>query len=129
MWNFPGTGKPNKGFLLLEVLVSVTLITAGLVYVVRSFSSSSRAIGTATNYLKAVGMLEGKLFDLEVLGAVDEGDDDGKFEDDPTFGWKSSVGRHKELPLNSVNVSVGWGRTPQRQEISAFTYMWKEDEE
>ena len=40
---FHSINRGRKGFLLLEVLVSVAVIAIGLVYVVKSFSSSSRA--------------------------------------------------------------------------------------
>jgi hypothetical protein len=78
--------------------------------------------------LKAVALIEEKLFDLEARDGIEDRDIDGRFEDDRDFLWEAVVEPHKELPLNIVDIAVNWDRGPGRQNISVATYMWKHED-
>ena len=65
MLRLKGSALRSKGFLLLEVMVCVVLITVSLVYIIRSFSVSTRAIATSRDYMKAINLLEEKLWELD----------------------------------------------------------------
>ncbi|MDB4349330.1 prepilin-type N-terminal cleavage/methylation domain-containing protein [Omnitrophica bacterium] len=119
----------KRGFLLLEVLVSITVISVGLVFVVRSFSSSARAIETATHFLKSVSLMEEKLWDLEAKGAIEKGRDDGLFEMDREYLWKVEAEGLEDIPINVVNLKVEWGTPKGRQKVSLETYMWHDEGE
>ena len=122
------TRNKRKGFLLLEVLISVTVITVGLVYVVRSFSSSSRAIDTATHFLKSLSLVEEKLWDLEAEGMVEKGRYDGSFEDDQEYSWRLEIEGEKEIPINIVNLKVEWDGPGNKQRVTLETYMYNEED-
>jgi Tfp pilus assembly protein PilV len=64
-----GTGdaySPEKmGFILLEVLVSVMILTVGLLAVLGAFSSSSKIIASSERYQIALQLAEQKLYEIE----------------------------------------------------------------
>jgi type II secretory pathway pseudopilin PulG len=126
---FPAARKNRAGFLLLEVLVSITVISVGLVYIIRSFSSSSRAIETAAHFLQSVSFIEEKLWDLEAMNGIERGRDSGVFERDDRYSWKTEVEEAEEIPINLVNLKVEWDGPRRRQRVSLETYMWNEEEE
>ena len=117
------------GFLLLEVLVSITVITVGLVYVVRSFSSSTRAIVTGTRFLKSVSLAEEKLWEIEAKGTIEKGRDEGRFKEDEGYRWKIEAEGLGDIPINVVNLKVEWEGPQKKQRVSIETYMWNEEEE
>ncbi|MEE8359413.1 MAG: prepilin-type N-terminal cleavage/methylation domain-containing protein [Candidatus Omnitrophota bacterium] len=123
------TCKRRGGFLLLEVLVSITVISVGLVYIIRSFSNSSRAIETAAYYLKAISLIEERLWDLEAQKGVERGRDSGRFESDARYSWKTKIEEAEDLPVNSVGIEVEWDGLTRKQRVSLKTCMWNYEEE
>jgi len=119
--------RDKKGFLLLEVLVSITIITLGLVYIIRSFSSSSRAVDTATKFLKSVALAEEKMWDLEAAGFIAKGTDEGKFAGEQ-FAWKTETEAVKDASINQVKLKVEWKGRRGTQRVSLDTYLWNEEE-
>ena len=60
-----------EGFLLLEVLLALAVLSGGIVLVFRAFSSSLRAARTSEARFQAALLVEGRLWDLEQLGHVE----------------------------------------------------------
>lgn len=122
------TIKNNSGFLLLEVLVCVTVIAVGLIYVVRSFSSSTRGIETATRFLKSVSLAEEKLWDLEAKGTIERGRDEGRFKDNQEYKWRIEAEEVDEVPINLLKLKVEWEGVQRKQRVSVETYLWNEED-
>lgn len=120
--------KKNSGFLLIEVLVSVVVITVGLIYIVHSFSVSTRAIGTSRDYIKALTLLEEKLWELEAAGEVEEGEDEDYFGDERVFAWELEAETEDEPPVNKTRLTVLWPERKRKQKISVTTYLWDRDD-
>lgn len=114
--------------MLLEVLVSVVAIAVGLVYIVQSFSMSTRAIAASRRYLKAVSHLEEKLWDLEAARKIKSGKDEDVFEDDREFRWLVEAETEEETPLNKTRLEVSWTDRGRKQRVSATTYLWNEED-
>jgi len=119
----------TRGFLLLEVLVSVTMMSVGLIYVVRSFSASTRAVTTSARFINSVCMLEDKLWEFEAMGAVEKGRYRGSVTQNGEYRWEAEVDGLKDAPMNSLKLSMGW-KGPQKamQGISVETYMWNKEQ-
>lgn len=120
--------KNRFGFLLLEVLVSVTIISVGLAYIVRSFSSATRAIETSRHLLKSVSLAENMMWDMEARGAMDKGWDSGRFKEDNNFFWEVETRTLKDVPLNQVSLKINWKGPREKQRVSLDTYLWNEEE-
>ena len=128
MWRSKETRLGKKGFLLLEVLVSVIIITVGLVYIIRSFSMSTRAIATSRDYIKAASLMEDKLWELEQARQVERGEDKGYFDDERKFTWEIKAEEEEESPVNKMELDVSWKRRERSQSISLVTYIWNEED-
>jgi hypothetical protein len=115
--------KNNSGFLLLEVILSVLIIGSVLMLVVRSYSASLKACQVAGGLSKACGLLEDKLFDLDIRGFADgigETSDSGTFEGEPGYLYSVSVNpMGDEKKLNKVNLQAAW----KRHTINVWTYL------
>lgn len=125
---FLSVNRGRKGFLLLEVLVSVAVIAIGLVYVIKSFSSSSRAIETATNFLNSISFVEEKLWEYEALPAVNKGREHGTFARDKKYSWKSDIEGEKDIPINKIDLVIEWEERTRKQTITVSTYLWNKED-
>lgn len=67
------TGKINRAFTLIEVLISVVILGFGLLVVIRSFSSSVRGLNATGNYIEAMKFAKEKLTELEIKAWEDGG--------------------------------------------------------
>jgi len=113
----------NKGFLLLEVMVSVAILSIGLVFVLGSFMSSIRAMSLSEDYFKASLLLEDKLYEvynteLKERSLSDEFDDFGK-----RFSWHLDVEKLEDFPLFQVGLKILWDKRTRQHELSLITYF------
>ena len=58
----------KKGFLLLEVMVSIVIITSGLLFVTRVYSTARDVIKRSFVLFKSSLLLEDKMFEFEEKG-------------------------------------------------------------
>lgn len=82
----------KKGFLLLEVIMSLVIVTAGLLYVGRVYSTVSDVIGRSRTLFISALLLEEKLFDFQVKGKAEPGTADGEFDGHKGYRWHSAAG-------------------------------------
>jgi hypothetical protein len=115
----------NKGYLLFEVLLSLVILSAGLILVSRSFVSSLSALKVSKGHTQAVLMLERKLAEIE-SGVIDiqgyskidlDGEEGG-------FNWKIRSEEPGEeimskLPYTEVQVTVSWAERNVEREVKA----------
>ena len=80
--------RTKRGFLLLEVMASIVIITGGLLFVMRVYSVARMALERSHSLLKNSLLLEEKAFDLEEKGIVEEGRDTGHFPDMSDYAWQ-----------------------------------------
>jgi hypothetical protein len=80
--------KNKKGILLLEVMVSIVVITAGLLFVMRVYSTAREALERSRSFFRDSLLLEEKMFDFEEKGIIEEGTDSGSFQDAKKYSWQ-----------------------------------------
>jgi general secretion pathway protein I len=79
----------NRGFTLLEVMISLAILAIGLVTVMQLFSSSLRNAKVSQDYTKAIFAARQMLEEIMVTQEDFEGfEDSGEFEDLPDFFWE-----------------------------------------
>ena len=85
--------QEKMGFILLEVLVSVIILTIGLVAVLSAFSSSSKIITTSEKYQIALQLAEQKLYEITSTPEEDIRDyGHGEFGDKyPEYSWEYNI--------------------------------------
>lgn len=114
--------KDNKGFLLLEVIISIVIITSALLFVTRSYSVSKQAIERSRDLFKSGLLLEEEIFAFEEKGEIGEGSREGEFNDNKNYIWKITAA--PAANLNTVILSVFRRNNPQ-EAYSLCTYLNK----
>ena len=78
----------RKGFLLLEVMISIVVITGGLLFVMRVYSTAKEALDRSRTLFTRSLLLEEKMFDFEEKGIIEEDTDHGRFTDKKDYSWE-----------------------------------------
>lgn len=97
----------SRGFSLLEILVAFTLLALAMGILMQVFSRGVNGAGLADKYAKATMMAESKLAAVGVETLVQEGDTNGRFNDD--FQWRLLITPYvdpapKEATANPVDI-------------------------
>ena len=123
----------KKGFLLFEVMMSIVIVTTGLLFIMHSFSASKRSIDKSTEMFKISLLLTSKMWDYEAAGEIEEGGDSGDFEEEEGYSWEvdaepvESVEGFDFTPeLNSLELSVFKEKERKSTEYSVSTYLPKD---
>lgn len=91
----------KRGFILAEVMVSLSILAIGLLVIVRSFNDSLQANRFSKESLEATLLAQSKLDALEIgKGEVVTGDDKFKVE----VQQSETVSKY----LNRITVTVTW---------------------
>lgn len=119
------TGKrKSKGFLLLEAMVSVTILAVSLVLIAGSFMKSIKAKELSEDYFKAGLLLEEKTCELNNTD-MKEGISEGVFNNfGNRFSWNLIVAKLNEEPLKEISLEVSWMEGNKRQSMSMLTYLY-----
>lgn len=127
----------NKAFLLIEVLVTVAIVAASIIFINHAFSSSLKAVSLSNSYREAILFLENQVFDIEFKLYTEKeavGSPGGKEVTDRGFLWKSSVmpleGQDSayeyegvELMIERLECLLSWQARGAEREIGFVTYV------
>ncbi len=80
--------RSRRGFLLLEAMVAIIVLTSGLLFVMRVYSTAKEAIFRSRELFKCSLLLEEKMYDFEERGLIEEGRDEGYFPGAKKYSWK-----------------------------------------
>lgn len=113
----------NKGFLLLEVMVSVAILSTGLVLILNSFIRSIRAIDLSEDYFRAGLLFEEKIYEV-YNSEIEEGSSNGVFPNfDNRFSWYLDIVKLQEDSLRELNLEISWNQGNKQQSMSVATYL------
>ena len=115
----------RQGFLLIEVMVSIVIITGAIVLISRSYWLSKKALDRSTGILKASALLEEKLWEYELEEAIEIGNKSGNFDKDRNYRWSSSTvpTTDRNLDLNCLTLEVYREDKPQDIRYSIASYF------
>ena len=116
----------HKGFLLLEVVVSIAIITGALVFVVRAYTTAKYALQRSSVMFTSSILLENQMFEFEEKGSIESDYKDGKdFPDDRDYSWSVSAVKtdtdpvlNQKLGLNLITLEVS--RNRDRKEARSY---------
>ena len=122
--------RTKRGFLLLEVMASIIVITGGLLFVMRVYSVARMALERSHALLKNSLLLEEAAFDLEEKGIVEEGRDTGHFSGMNDYSWQVnaypvSLDNPDLNDLNVLELDVFNNKIAQPYKYFLFTYLYK----
>jgi Tfp pilus assembly protein PilV len=108
--------RDNKGVLLIETLLAVTILSAGLIVLLEASMAGLRAGAEAGDQYRASLIVERRAWELETAGKADAF---GGEAEDPSLGPVAWSAEQKEVPTLTPdrvpgwqcwNVSVSWNR-------------------
>lgn len=117
--------RKNKAFSLLELIITIAILSAGITIVLQALSFSSRITGLSNDIVKAVFLAEDKLQELDFK------EKQGLIQQEPVeksgiydkFQWKDSLSLDPELNLYKLDLTVNWQRAGRKEEINVETYL------
>lgn len=122
--------QDRKGFMLLELIVSLAILSTGLLAVTRSFISSLGASNYSRQYTLACILTEEKLNELELFTDLSEETVQGSFEEPYTqFSWKSEIKPSSNESLKHVTVTIFWKDKWKQKKVRLSTLLLENTEE
>jgi general secretion pathway protein I len=115
--------KDQRGFTLLEIVVALTIAAMALPALLRAFSQGTRTHSLIENRTTALYLLKLRMSEMEMLGYLEAGSEEGEFGTDSRFGWISEVAETDIEGLYEVTVTVHWQERGQEKSVELTTYM------
>ena len=101
--------RTDRGFTLLEVMVTLAIVGIALVAILRSFAMSVDVSNESSNLSVATLLAKWKMGETEGQGFPDVGDTGGDFGDEyPGFRWERAVSETGVKELRKAAVTVMW---------------------
>lgn len=116
----------NNGFMLLEVILSVLIVSVGVVFVITSFITSLKAFKLSKIYVDAVYLIEQKLWEYEEKGEIEDGRNSGRFDDYKGAEWEIDAKELEDLPLEETSAEIAIKKGDQKRTFTVVTYFNKE---
>lgn len=114
----------NKGFLLVEVLVAMSLLVFSVIYVSKAFWSCLKARRQFVNYTIALNLAQEKFFKLETEGAAARmSESDSKFPDNADFSCDLTISRLENLELNNATLDIKWQEGKRKGNVEMVCYL------
>jgi prepilin-type N-terminal cleavage/methylation domain-containing protein len=115
----------KKGFSLLELIVSMAILSVGIIMVLQALSFSVRVTGLSGDIIRAVFLAQDKIQELEFkerqgLIKQEPAEAEGKQE---KFQWNYQLALNPDLNLYQLNFLVSWQRANRKEEIAVNTYL------
>jgi len=137
--------KKTKGFLIVESLLSIAILSIGLTLVLRSFSKSLYAAKLSKDYLEVLSLIDYKILEIEApevtiptdieynekfswditstetpLLSREEPEDEPK---EPLPEEEKTEETKKKIYLKEVNLEASWKGRNRKENISISTFM------
>jgi len=149
MWS-PGSDRrvervPSKGLTLLEVLISLVIISTALVGLVGLENQNIRAIDVSRRMTTAAMLARNMMTQIELAGFTEDlGEEEGDFLEEETdedakvglagFRWKRSIeaarfGGMTYEHARKVKVTIIWNEGKRERHLDVVTYLARRGEE
>jgi len=115
----------NNAFSLLELIITVAILSIGIVVVLEAFSYSARMTGLSCDIINAVFLAEDKMQELEFkkekqnLTSIEPA---GGIENNK-FRWSYTLNLDPDLNLSKLNFNITWARANREESLSLNTYL------
>ena len=116
----------KRGFTLIEVVVTLAILSLALPALIRSFTEAARGQAISENMTTALYLLKFQMAEIELQGYPDIGEEEGEFGEDSLYRWHSEVQdvESDEIEgLRLVTVTVTWQAQGKEDSISMNTYI------
>jgi len=119
--------KKNKGFTLLEVMISLSLLALFMVPLLITHANSIRAFTRSKEMTHQILLAEDRLALIEALGYTEEYSESGEAEEAGGFNWTANVSSASEGAMMKAEVFASSGKEsmdPKDKEgVQLVTYI------
>lgn len=115
----------NSAFSLLELMITVAILSIGIVVVLQAFSYASRMTGLSCDIINAVFLAEDKVQELEFKekqGLINKEPAEVKDKKDK-FSWGYALSLEPDLNLYKLNFDITWQRANREEGLDLNTYL------
>jgi len=118
----------RRGSFLIEVLLTIVILSVGLTLIVQSMISGARAMARNSQYTAALLLAENKIFEFLNDAPGETARQEGQFpEPFSQYAYLLDIPeagqREKGLKIREVDLKVGWGVRGGQKSISLATYF------
>lgn len=116
----------KRAFLLFEVTLTIAVLSLGLVFVIRSISTSLQAARAASLYNEAINLAYEKLYNLELesqIGGLEPTSSEGVFTQNHNLKWEYSIEQFKDSNLGQLALTISWKEGRREGGIDVATYV------
>lgn len=111
----------------MELIISVGILSIGIVVILQAFSFSARAAGRSCDIINALLLAEDKMQELEFMEKISAIPSEGKSGVNEKFSWRYDIALDPKLVLYKVNFNIFWDRPERKEEIKLSTYLRNEE--
>ncbi len=115
--------KARGGFSILEVVVALSIAAIVLPVLIRAFSQGTRNQALIENRTTALYLLKLRMSEIEMLGELEAGTEEGEFGTNSRFRWSSDTAESDTEGLYEVTVTVYWQERGQEKSVQLTTYI------
>lgn len=117
--------RSKRAFSLLELVVAIAILSAGLVIILQALSFSGRLTGLAMDIINAAFLAQDKMQELEFK------ESQGLINKEPTeinaksgkFEFKYTLNQDEELKLYKLDFGINWQRANKKEGFNLNTYL------
>ena len=113
----------QRGFTLLEIIVALTIAAIALPALLQAFSQGTKNQSLIENRTTALYLLKLKMGEIEMLGEIEAGSEDGEFGSNSRFQWTSDITESDIEGLYEVIVTVSWQERGRDEAVELATYL------
>lgn len=108
----------NKGFTLLEVIISMVVVVVGLVLISQAFSVSLHAVGVSDKATLVKMLAEQQIAQLEMQSFSNLQSTNGNFSPDHSeITWQEDVANTSLSNLKQVTLTISWTENNATQSL------------
>lgn len=125
--NLHKSARGNSGFTLIEIVVTLAILSLGLPVLLQSFSNAANNQRNSQDKTTAMYLIKTRMAQIELEGYPDIGQESGDFGENSPYRWRSEVhdvvSDEFEEGLRAVNVTVTWLERGKDESTSMITYI------
>ena len=118
--------KEKNGFTLVEILVTLTILSAALPALLQAFTSATRNQGLSDNSTTALYLLKFRMSEIEMSGYPDVGQETDEFGKNTRYRWRSVVEDIESEEVENIRrvmVTITWQHRNRERSMSMSTFI------
>jgi len=118
----------KKGFTFIEIMLTVVILSIGIIGVIRAYIFSLDALGVSQAYIDAAFLAQGKMIEAKQAevenGGLGQGRSEGEFQGGyDRFNWELEVGVSDIKGLNTLKVTVFKQKANPLRKFTLVSYV------